>query len=203
MQLEIKPGTKKKIVRNKAIPSRAREPAALAIYAPLSHFQRIRGGGGTFIKIVCLPNLKNWTFSIPIFCPITHPPVYFFRKKLNLNKIYTQFLNLGYWVSMKPHKSLYQISQKKKKHLRGRHICIPGVNVRPPGKNQSESAEKKELWASLSKTGINKSYPQSDVQYSLAERGQELIKSIVMYLVQTIDSYDAFRLVTMVYLILY
>ena len=40
MQLEIKPGTKKKFVRNKAIPSRAREPAALAIYAPLSHFHR-------------------------------------------------------------------------------------------------------------------------------------------------------------------
>ena len=29
---------KKKIVRNKAIPSRAREPAALAIYAPLRRF---------------------------------------------------------------------------------------------------------------------------------------------------------------------
>ena len=40
MQLEIKPGTKKKFVRNKAIPSRAREPAALAIYAPLSHFRK-------------------------------------------------------------------------------------------------------------------------------------------------------------------
>ena len=40
MQLEIQPGTKKKIVRNKAIvPSRAREPAALAIYAPLRRFQ--------------------------------------------------------------------------------------------------------------------------------------------------------------------
>ena len=34
MQLEIQPGTKKKFVRNKAIPSRAGEPAALAIYAP-------------------------------------------------------------------------------------------------------------------------------------------------------------------------
>ena len=43
MQLEIKPGTKKKkkkIVQNKAIPSRAREPAALSIYAPLRRFQK-------------------------------------------------------------------------------------------------------------------------------------------------------------------
>ena len=31
---------KKKIVRNKAIPSRAREPAALSIYAPLRRFQK-------------------------------------------------------------------------------------------------------------------------------------------------------------------
>ena len=38
MQLEIKPGTKKLFVRNKAIPLRAREPAALSIYAPLRHF---------------------------------------------------------------------------------------------------------------------------------------------------------------------
>ena len=39
MQLEIQPGTQKKFVRNKAIPSRAREPAALAIYAPLRRFR--------------------------------------------------------------------------------------------------------------------------------------------------------------------
>ena len=39
IRLEIKPGTKKKSVRNKAIPSRAREPAALSIYAPLRRFQ--------------------------------------------------------------------------------------------------------------------------------------------------------------------
>ena len=31
---------KKKIVRNKAIPSRAREPVALSIYAPLRRFQK-------------------------------------------------------------------------------------------------------------------------------------------------------------------
>ena len=41
MQLEMKPGTKKKIVRNKAIPSRAREPAALSIYAPLRRFHLV------------------------------------------------------------------------------------------------------------------------------------------------------------------
>ena len=39
MQLEIKPGTKKIFLRNKAIPSRAREPAALSIYAPLRRFR--------------------------------------------------------------------------------------------------------------------------------------------------------------------
>ena len=43
MQLEMKPGTKKKkkIVRNKAIPSKAREPAALSIYAPLRCFHLV------------------------------------------------------------------------------------------------------------------------------------------------------------------
>ena len=40
MQLETQPGTKKNFVRNKAIPSRAREPAALSIYAPLRRFQK-------------------------------------------------------------------------------------------------------------------------------------------------------------------
>ena len=40
MLLEIKPGIKKKFVRNKAIPSTAREPAALSIYAPLRRFQK-------------------------------------------------------------------------------------------------------------------------------------------------------------------
>ena len=38
IQLEIKPGTKKKFGRNKAIPYGAREPAALSIYAPLRRF---------------------------------------------------------------------------------------------------------------------------------------------------------------------
>ena len=38
IQLEIRPGTKKK-VRNKAIPSRAREPAELSIYASLRSFR--------------------------------------------------------------------------------------------------------------------------------------------------------------------
>ena len=41
MQLEIKPGTKNNCVRNKAIPSRAREPAALSIYAPLRRFRKV------------------------------------------------------------------------------------------------------------------------------------------------------------------
>ena len=30
---------------------------------------------------MCLPDLKNWAFSIPIFCHITHPSVYHFQKK--------------------------------------------------------------------------------------------------------------------------
>ena len=30
---------------------------------------------------MCLPHLENLTFSIPIFCPISHPSVYHFQKK--------------------------------------------------------------------------------------------------------------------------
>ena len=40
-------------------------------------------GGVTFTKIVrgcACWTLKNLTFSIPIFCPISHPSIYHFRK---------------------------------------------------------------------------------------------------------------------------
>ena len=68
MQLEIKPGTQKKFVRNKAIPSRAREPAALAIYAPLSHFHLVLGSAvvdTTFVDIyVDTKNIPTCRYNI-------------------------------------------------------------------------------------------------------------------------------------------
>ena len=42
------------------------------------------GGGGFFHQNrtwMCLPDLENLTISIPIFCQISHPSVYHFRKK--------------------------------------------------------------------------------------------------------------------------
>ena len=42
------------------------------------------GGGGYFHQNrtwMCLPDLKNLTFSIPNFCTISHPSVCHFRKK--------------------------------------------------------------------------------------------------------------------------
>ena len=41
-------------------------------------------GGGFFHQNrtwMCLPDLENLTISIPIFCQISHPSVYHFRKK--------------------------------------------------------------------------------------------------------------------------
>ena len=44
-----------------------------------------RGGRGGYFHQnrtwMCLPNLENLTFSIPIFCPCSHPSVYHVRKK--------------------------------------------------------------------------------------------------------------------------
>ena len=52
------------------------------------------GGGGCYFHQnrtwMCLPDLENMTFSIPIFYPISHPSVYHFWKKS------TQFW--PYWV---------------------------------------------------------------------------------------------------------
>ena len=46
-------------------------------------FIMIRTWGGGYFRQnrtwMCLPNLKNLTFSIPIFRPITHPLVYHFQ----------------------------------------------------------------------------------------------------------------------------
>ena len=59
---------------------------------------------------MCLPDLENLTFSIPIFCLISHPSVYHFWKKApnfdqlgafynNLRKIHPVLYNLGSLVS--------------------------------------------------------------------------------------------------------
>ena len=73
---------------------------------------------------MCLSDLENLTFSIPIFRPIFHPSVYHFRKKstqffqnsvlfTTICSKYTQFIRFGllhlWW---KTHRSLYQISWK-------------------------------------------------------------------------------------------
>ena len=45
---------------------------------------QIARGGGYFHQNrmwMCLPDLENLTFSIPIFCLTSHPSVYHFRKK--------------------------------------------------------------------------------------------------------------------------
>ena len=93
---------------------------------------------------MCLPNLKNLTFSIPIFRPITHPSVYLFRQKRTkfcpnwvfFTIICSKTPNFWIWAPsslMKTHRSLYQISQKSTP--KGRHIYVYQVNVStPPGR---------------------------------------------------------------------
>ena len=85
------------------------------------------GGVGYFCQNrmwMCLPNLKNLTFSIPIFLP-NYPPIsipFFDRKEPNFAQIgtfYKKFaqntLNFWFWAPssrMETHRSLYQISRK-------------------------------------------------------------------------------------------
>ena len=88
---------------------------------------------------MCLPDLENLTFSWPIFCPISHPSVYHFRKKsTQLTKLGTFYNNLSkihpsYVMSLMKPPSLYQISQKSAP--KGRHIYLYHVNVRTPQSN--------------------------------------------------------------------
>ena len=58
---------------------------------------------------MCLMDLENLTFSIPIFCLISHPSL----------------------MQPPPPRSVYQISRKGAK--RQAHICIPCQCVNPPG----------------------------------------------------------------------
>ena len=105
------------------------------------------GGGGYFHQNrtwMCLPDVKNLTFSIPIFCLISHPSVYHFCKKrtqFGPNWVLLQWFakntpnlcNLGFFVSDENPRSLYKISRKSTP--KGRHIYmyVYHVNVRPPG----------------------------------------------------------------------
>ena len=92
---------------------------------------------------MCLPDLENLTFSIPIFCLIYHPSVYHFRKKstqfcpnLVLFTIICPKIHRIYviWASSSlmnpPPRSLYQISRKSAP--KGRHIYVYHVKVRTP-----------------------------------------------------------------------
>ena len=104
-------------------------------------------GGGFFHQNrmwMCLPDLENLTISIPIFCQISHPSVYHFRKKEhpiwiklgafynNLPKIHPIYVIWAPSFLMKTPRSLYQISRKGAP--KGRHIYVYHVNVRtPPG----------------------------------------------------------------------
>ena len=92
---------------------------------------------------MCLPNLENLTFSIPIFRSITHPIVYHFQKKSTqfcqnwvlftiICSKYTQFLNLGSFVSVED--PPIAIPNFAKRHLkRQAHIRIPCQCEDPPG----------------------------------------------------------------------
>ena len=92
-----------------------------------------------------LPDLENLTISIPIFCLISHPSIYHFRKKSTQfwpNWVLLQYLaqntpnlcNSGSFISDETPQSLYQILRKSVP--KGRHIYVYYVNVRtPPGNN--------------------------------------------------------------------
>ena len=89
---------------------------------------------------VGLPNLEKWTFSIQ-FLPITHPSVYPFRQKNTqfcsnwvlftmICSKYTQFLNLGPFVSDE-NPSIAKPNCTKKRQ-KARNTYVYQVNVRTP-----------------------------------------------------------------------
>ena len=91
---------------------------------------------------MCLLDLENPTFSIPILNLISYPSVYHFRKKMTqfcpnwvLFTIfclkYNQFLNFGSFVSDE-NPPIAIPNFEKKKNLKGRHIYVYQVNVRTP-----------------------------------------------------------------------
>ena len=78
---------------------------------------------------MCLTNLKNLTFSIPICCPITHPSVFF---TIICSK-YTQFLNFGSFVSDEnPPIAIPNFVKKHPKRQAHIHIYVYQANVRTP-----------------------------------------------------------------------
>ena len=106
---------------------------------------KFTGGGGGFFHQnctwMCLPDLENLTISIPIFCKISHPSVYHFRKKSTQFAsnwvLFTTIIpnipnlcNLGSFVS--DENPPIAIPNFAKSAPKGRHIYVYHVNVRTP-----------------------------------------------------------------------
>ena len=93
---------------------------------------------------MCLPDLENLTISIPIFCLISHPSIYHFRKKstqfwpnwmlfTTFGQKYTQFFEFGLrhlWWNPPP---IAIPNFEKKRPKRQAHIRIPCQCENPPG----------------------------------------------------------------------
>ena len=105
-------------------------------------------GGGYFHQNrmwMCLPDLEKLTFSIPIFCLISHPSVYHFQKKStqfwpnwmfffffnNLPKIHPIYVTWAPSSLMKT-PNHYTKFHTKKIAPKGRHIYVYHVKVRTP-----------------------------------------------------------------------
>ena len=109
---------------------------------------RIPGGGGG-VTWMWLPDIENLTFSIPIFCRISHPSVNRFSKEKhpiltklgalynNLPKIHPIYVIWAPSAPINPPPSLYQISRKSA--LKGRHIYVYHVNMWTPPRVQNEA----------------------------------------------------------------
>ena len=123
IQLEIKPGTKKKkIVRNKAITSRAREPAALSIYAPLRRFHIIlREMNIAVIKLFSLLDCKVYLIiPFPFQLHISQlMRIYLYStstSNLILNKVAKQYLVEKKWQRLNKQKYKQNTRRKSKLH---------------------------------------------------------------------------------------
>ena len=102
----------------------------------------------SYVDVPARPRKPDYLYTI--FCLISHPSVYHFRKKApNLNKLGAFYNNLPQihpiyviWAPsslMKTPQSLYQISRKSAP--KGRHIYVYHVNMRPPGPVPNAAAQ--------------------------------------------------------------
>ena len=85
---------------------------------------------------MCLPDVENPTFPIPTFCLISHPSVYRFQKKNTqfwpnwalftiICPKFTQFMNLGSFVSDEPPPQRYTKFREKVPQKSGTYIRTP------------------------------------------------------------------------------